>query len=178
MSIEKGKAALKRAAQALRQDKKLLLLACGAAVLLLLAIPLKGAEKRNASPAQPEPDTAETAEGLEARLCALLGAIEGVGEVRVMVRLASSGETVFARNTDDAAEARDSQTSQKEKNSVVIVKNGQSESGLVVRETVPAVSGVAVVCAGGGDPVVRERVKETVGALFQIKSNHISVMPM
>ena len=31
---------------------------------------------------------------------------------------------------------------------------------------------------GGGDPVVRERIVRTVSALFSLKSNHISVMPM
>ena len=57
-------------------------------------------------------------------------------------------------------------------------KNGQEESGLVVREDYPAVTGAAVVCEGGGDPVVRERIVRTVSALFNLKSNHISVMPM
>ena len=40
------------------------------------------------------------------------------------------------------------------------------------------VTGAAVVCEGGGDPVVRERIVQTVSALFSLKSNHISVMPM
>ena len=42
----------------------------------------------------------------------------------------------------------------------------------------PKVSGAAVVCEGGGDPVVRAFVVETLSALLGIKSNHISVMPM
>ena len=128
---------------------------------------------------QVQTDTAKQDEAaVQTQLCDLLGAIEGVGAVRVMLRTASSGETVYAANTDGTAERRDAQTNKKEKNSVVIVKNTQGESGLVVREDYPAVTGAAVVCEGGGDPVVRERIVRTVSALFSLKSNHISVMPM
>ena len=175
MTTEPIKGAARRALDLLRQDKKLLLLLCGAAALLV-ALLLPNGEKREKNRA--EPQQAATTQTLEAELCALLGAIEGVGDVRVMLRTASSGETVYAANTDSAADTRDAQTSSKEKNSVVIVKNAQGETGLVVETTQPAVTGAAVVCRGGGDPVVRERVTETIRALFGLSTNHISVMPM
>ncbi len=175
MTTEPIKAALRRAAETLKNDKKLLLLLCGAAILAVLLLFPDG-EKREQ--AQPEPLQEASMQTLEAELCALLSAIEGVGDVRVMLRAASSGETVFALNTDGSAETRDAQTSQKEKTSVVIVKNAQGEGGLVARTDLPAVTGVAVVCRGGDDPVVRARVTETIRALFNLSTNHISVMPM
>ncbi len=175
MKTERWNTLLRRAAGVLKQDKKTALLLLGAAALLLLLLFTGG--KKTDVPA-PEPAEAMSAQALEQQLCDLLGAIEGVGAVRVMLRTASSGETVYAANTDGTAERRDAQTNKKEKNSVVIVKNPQGESGLVVREDYPAVTGAAVVCEGGGDPVVRERIVRTVSALFSLKSNHISVMPM
>lgn len=175
MTTEPIKAAARRAFELLRQDKKLLFLLCGAAALLVVLL-LPNGEKREST--QTQPQQAAPAQTLEADLCALLGAIEGVGDVRVMLRTASSGETVYAANTDAAADTRDAQTSSKEKNSVVIVKNAQGETGLVVGTTLPAVTGAAVVCEGGGDPVVRARVTETIHALFGLSTNHISVMPM
>ena len=175
MTIEAMKSTAWRALGALRQDKKLLFLLCGAAALLVLLL-LPGGEKREKT--QSEPSRSATTQTLETELCALLGAIEGVGDVRVMLRVSSSDETVYAVNTDAAAETRDAQTTRKEKNSVVIVKNTQGESGLVVRTALPAVTGAAVVCEGGGDPVVRARVTETIHALFGLSTNHISVMPM
>ena len=175
MTTESIRRRLERCRALLKQDKKLLLMLCGAAVLTVLLL-LPAGEKNNK--AQPEQPLAQTTQTLEAELCDLLGAIEGVGDVRVMLRTASSGETVYAANTDGAAETRDAQTSKKEKNSVVIVKNAQGESGLVVKTTLPAVTGAAVVCKGGGDPVVRARVTETIRALFGLSTNHISVMPM
>lgn len=175
MKTERWNTLLRRAAGVLKQDKKTALLLLGAAALLLLLLFTGG--KKTDVPA-PEPAEAMSAQALEQQLCDLLGAIEGVGAVRVMLRTASSGETVYAANTDGTAERRDAQTNKKEKNSVVIVKNTQGESGLVVREDYPAVTGAAVVCEGGGDPVVRERIVRTVSALFSLKFNHISVMPM
>ena len=175
MKTERWNTLLRRAAGVLKQDKKTALLLLGAAALFLLLLFTGG--KETDVPA-PEPAEAMSAQALEQQLCDLLGAIEGVGAVRVMLRTASSGETVYAANTDGTAERRDAQTNKKEKNSVVIVKNTQGESGLVVREDYPAVTGAAIVCEGGGDPVVRERIVQTVSALFSLKSNHISVMPM
>ena len=176
MAAERWKTALRRVTEVLRQDRKTAFLLLGAAALLILLLLTGG--KQTAAPA-PEPETdSVSAQALEQELCRLLGAIEGVGAVRVMLHTASSGETVYAANTDGTAEKRDAQTNRKEKNSVVIVKNAQGEGGLVVREDYPVVTGAAVVCEGGGDPVVCERVVRTVGALFNLKSNHISVMPM
>lgn len=176
MKPERWNAALRRVTDVLKQDKKTAFLLLGAAALLVLLLCCGG--KKTDVPAPEPASEAASAQALEQQLCDLLGAIEGVGAVRVMLRTASSGETVYAANTDGTAERRDAQTNKKEKNSVVIVKNTGGESGLVVREDYPAVTGAAIVCEGGGDPVVRERIVQTVSALFSLKSNHISVMPM
>jgi len=163
MGKEHWKQTAARVKAFLLQDKK-------RALVLLLPGGTKGAR------ASPDPGASTAApQPTEEKLCALLGAIRGVGRVRVMLHFATNGETVYAQNSDSTQQASDGK---KEKNSVVIVKNGQSETGLVVREESPRVTGAAVVCEGGGDPVVRACVVETLSALLGIKSNHISVMPM
>ncbi len=176
MTAERWKTALRRVTDVLRHDRKTALLLLGAEALLIVLLFTGGKQTAEKAP-EPQADPV-SAQALEQELCNLLGSIEGVGAVRVMLRTASSGETVYAANTDGTAEKRDAQTNRKEKNSVVIIKNTQGESGLVVREDYPAVTGAAVVCEGGGDPVVCERVVRTISALFDLKSNHISVMPM
>ena len=176
MKKEQWKQTAKKIADVLWQDRKLTMLLLGAAALLLVLL-LTGTEKPPKEPSPAEPSD-PAVQSVEDELCALLGAMQGVGKVQVMLRFASSGETVYAADTDDTADSRDGSESKKEKNSVVIVKNGQTESGLVVREDLPAVTGAAVVCEGGDDPIVRARIVETLSALFNIKSNHISVMPM
>lgn len=176
MRMETIKASLRQCAAVMKKDKGKLGLLCGAAVLLAVLLLFPQTEKRADPPAEVRP--ADAVQSLEAALCALLGAMEGVDDVRVMLYPASSGETVYAVHTDNTAENRDGQTSKKEKSSVVIVKNDRGEGGLVVQTTAPAVSGAAVVCRGGGDPVIRERIVQTISALFGLSSNHISVMPM
>ncbi len=173
MGKERWKQTALQLKAALLQDKKKLALLLGAAALLG-ALLLTSGEKAAKQP--PQTDEVQTDLLLKQQeLCALLGAIRGVGQVRLMLSFESDGETVYARNTDSA---QDDSDSRKEKSSVVIVKNGQNETGLVLRRKTPKVSGAAVVCEGGGDPVVRAFVVETLSALLGIKSNHISVMPM
>ena len=156
----------------LLQDKKKSALLLGAAALLLVLLLTSGEKAANRPTQTDSPQT--DMQTVQQELCALLGAIRGVGRVRVMLCFESGGETVYARDTDSTRQT----DGQKEKSSVVIVKNGQTEGGLVLREETPKVTGAAVVCEGGGDPVVRAFVVETLSALLGIKSNHISVMPM
>ena len=52
------------------------------------------------------------------------------------------------------------------------------ESGLVETVQTPQVLGVAVVCEGGGNAAVQNRVSEIVQALTGVKSNHITVAQM
>ena len=42
----------------------------------------------------------------------------------------------------------------------------------------PKVMGVAVICEGGEDPIVRERIYSLISALFDINTNSISVTVM
>lgn len=164
-----------RIAALLRQDKKAAVLLFAALGLLLVLLLTGG---KGQSSAQPQPEPADTAaQTTQQELCTLLGAIRGVGRVQVMLQFASAGSTVYAENTDSTLQDG-AGSGRKEKNNVVIIKSGQSESGLVVRKETPVVTGAAVVCEGGGDPVVRAQIVETVSALFRLKSNHISVMPM
>ncbi len=173
MEKERWKQTARGLKTALLQDKKrALLLLCAAGLLGVLL--LTGGEKTAKQP--PQTDNMQTdMQTAQDELCNLLGAIRGVGSVRVMLHYASKGDTVYAVNADTS---QDADESRKDKRSVVIVKSGQTESGLVLREETPRVTGAAVVCEGGGDPVVRARVVETLCALLGIKSNHISVMPM
>ena len=162
-----------RFAALLRQDKKAAVLLFAAAGLLVVLLVTGGSGR---SKAQPQPEPADTAaQSTQQELCELLGAIRGVGKVQVMLQFASAGSTVYAENSDSTLQDG---SGRKEKNNVVVIKSGQSESGLVVRKETPAVTGAAVVCEGGGDPVVRAQIVETVSALFRLTSNHISVMPM
>ena len=154
----------------LGEDKKRgnLLLALGLAGMLLLALsewlPQKPASAAAPSAAQATAADADYAARLEARLAALLSRVEGVGQVRVMVTLAAGEQTVYARNTQSAADGSHTE------NYVVL-----GDGALTQSVESPTVQGVAVVCAGGGSSAVAARVTEIVAVLTDVGASHISV---
>lgn len=151
-----------------------LLLILGAAGMLLLAVSEWLPAKTDAPPAvettaqaEPVPDYAAE---LEQRLQALLAQVEGTGRVEVMVTLQAGAETVYAQNTDTAADG----STRREP----VLVSGSGGPALVERVAVPAVQGVAVVCEGGGSAAVQSRVTAIVAALTGAGSSHITVTPM
>lgn len=164
--MQKGKVLLKD------EKKRANLLVClGVAGMLLLAL--------SEWKPQEEPSSATITEGsvttspatytaqLQEQLCGLISRVEGVGKVEVMVTLARGEESVYAT---------DNQTASDGSLSVSHVLLG--ESGLVETVQTPQVLGVAVVCEGGGNAAVQNRVSEIVQALTGVKSNHITVAQM
>lgn len=110
------------------------------------------------------------AEETEKRLCEVLSEIEGVGKATVMLTINSTEEYVYA-------ESIKSGTSQTENNYVIIDKGSQKEA-LVKKINNPAISGVVIVCEGGDDPRVCERVYNAVSTALDISTNKIYVAEM
>ena len=82
---------------------------------------------------------------LETRLTSLVAGVEGVGECRVMITLESGTEYVYTTQT------------------------------MLVTEVLPKVRGVVVVCDGGNDPSVCERVSEVITTALNIPKRRVCV---
>lgn len=109
---------------------------------------------------------------LEKRVTALIGQVEGVGDCRVMVTLESGSRYVYAAEQSYET-GNDSQTVNEK---TLFVDTEQGPVGLLITEIQPTVKGVAVVCDGGDDPTVRERVVGLVGAALNLSSGRIFVV--
>lgn len=161
----------------LKSDKKLLLiLAVG---ILGMALIFLSEVKTSSDKSQKDPLPSETAtyeESVEKKLKALVESIEGAGRAEVMIVFASSKESVFAKDSDEDNEKDEKSESKKTKSKYVIVENDNGENGLLTKAVYPSVSGVAIVCDGAGDSVIKQRIVETVSALFDINSKNISVV--
>jgi len=160
-----------------KADKKLLIIvAVGVlGMALIFASEIKPAEKHTSQTSQ----TAETVsyeESIEKKLRELVESIDGAGEAQVMIVFASSQESVFAKDTDEDIESGENAGSKKTKSKYIIVENGAGENGLLTKAVYPVVNGVAIVCDGAGDSVIKQRIIETVSALFDINSKNISVV--
>ena len=93
-----------------------------------------------------EPAFEEYERRLERKLAGAVSEIDGVGELTVIVTLDSLSETIYA------------------------------ERGSGVRTVItPKVRGVAIICEGGGDIVVKQKIVELVSRVLGIGTNKISV---
>lgn len=134
----------------------------------------KEEKKSKTASAQVYDDTSEFINDTEKRLEELLEDIYGVGDVEVMVNVSGTTEFEYAQEL-----SKDSDTeSQSYKNQYVFIENNGEKEALVKKINKPHISGVAVVCKGGDDVKVKERIVEAVSTVLGISSNSICVVPL
>lgn len=114
-------------------------------------------------------------EETEKKLAEILSSISGVGEVRVMLTVESTEEYVYAEEVKQSKTGNvDNKSQQNENKLVLIEQNGQKEA-LVQQIKKPTVSGVVVVCEGGGNAAVCESIYKTVSTALGIPISNIYV---
>ncbi|MFI3142140.1 MAG: hypothetical protein R3Y27_07550 [Clostridia bacterium] len=116
-----------------------------------------------------------TNEELTTQLVALLEQIDGAGTVSAMITFDSSEEYVYAYDYSEDYEQDDDSSSTKYESQYIIINNDSNEDGLVIKSIYPTVRGVAIVCDGADNAVVKSRIISTVSALFDISQTKISV---
>lgn len=116
-------------------------------------------------------DYAQYVSTLNDELTSVISSIDGVGDCKVMITLKNTKENVYAENSETSS----SDSSNSENNEYVIYNSENGDSPLLLKEEMPQVAGVAVVCSGGDSEAVRERIIDCVCALFDISSSHVSV---
>jgi len=165
-----------------------IVLAAGLIGLLLLCVTsLPGGGKSATSTQNPAQesiriDLTAYEQQLEERLCGIIGAIAGAGEARVMLTLECGSEPIYAvqGKTDSKHSISDSSTEESlsADKQYVIIGSGAGEQGLVLKMMEPQVRGVAVICRGGDDIIVRQAIVEAVTAVLGVGANKVSVAKM
>lgn len=125
---------------------------------------------------------------LENSLEELLATMDGVGKVRVMITLESSGEAVVEKDVSTAREGTtevDSaggsrNTTNISDNEETIYRSEQGSSGVpyVKKILSPRVEGVVVSAQGGGNTQTVRNITEAIQALFGIEAHKIKVVKM
>jgi len=127
-------------------------------------------------------DLTEYERQLERRLQDTIGAIAGAGETRVMLTLDSGSEPIYATQGKSDQKSALSGERQEEAHSAekqyVTIGTGAGEQGLVLKMLEPQVRGVAVICQGGADVIVRQAIIEAVTAVLGVGANKVSVARM
>ena len=94
----------------------------------------------------------------------IISKIDGVGDVSVMLTTRGSSEIVYAEDTQKDELDRKTET--------VIIG---SKEALVRKIENPEITGVLIVCDGGDDIGVKEKVINAVSTVLNIPSNRVYV---
>ncbi len=94
----------------------------------------------------------------------IVSKIEGVGDVSVMLTMEGSSSIVYVEDIEKADLEKKTET--------VIIGNKEA---LIERIDCPKVKGVLVVCTGGEDINVKEKVINAVSTVLNISSNRVYV---
>ncbi len=158
----------------LKKDKKTfaIVLLGVSGILLISFSELLPAEERTADKGYTQ--TAVTDSNEKEELESIIGKIKGVGRVEVMINYEGTAENIYANNTSQQLKDSESKTQEEH----IIIDKGSGEDGLLVKSIYPRVTGVAVVCEGGGSPTVKNDITQLLKALYNISSNSISISEM
>lgn len=153
----------------------------GMLLILLSEFPFHKKDAKQAALVDTQSDyNAQYIQALEEDLCNVLSRIAGVGDVIVSITLESGVRYEYAtegRSTFDEDYRSQEQyaTESSSETSIILVEGENGKEPLLLRRIEPTVQGVAIVCSGGGDPVVREEIVRTACVLCGVKSNRVSV---
>ena len=127
-------------------------------------------------------------EYLEQKLEGVLSSMYGVGKVKVMITLASSGEKIIAKDIplernnivekDSTGGNRSTNEMYSQEETVYSTTTEGDKIPYVIKENSAVVEGVSVVAEGGDSMVIQKNISETIQALFGIEEHKIKVVKM
>lgn len=120
-------------------------------------------------------DTQDYKKQIEHELTEILNKIDGVGKVSVMLTIEGTTEYVYAEEILQSTDVNSNGTSTKYQSEVVIVSSGGGKEALVKKIIKPQINGVIVVCEGGENARVCEKVIKAVSSVLNISTSRICV---
>ncbi len=145
-----GILSLKEIKELFQSEKKIkIIFIIGAIFILLIALSgLGGSKKEEAGDYLFNYDKQGRYEkSLESKLSDVLSKIEGIGNINIMITLESSEENIYSDNDNEPSSIK-----------------------------TPLVRGVIVVCDGGDNIIVKEKVINAVSGVFGISTTRVSVI--
>ena len=130
-------------------------------------------------------DTMQTEEYrrmLSEELGNMVASIEGAGRTKLMLTLDGTVKNIYASDSDirrEGAAQSSGAVVDNEKRSCIVVRTGSgSEQALTVGQTMPAVRGVLIICDGGGNKQVAEKIRLAAAAALNISASRVCVLKM
>lgn len=167
---------LKQFLEKIKNDKKTMLILLIGLIGMLMVLFSGDSSDKNASKEIKDSNNVISSEyELAEQIEKLIESIDGAGKCKAMITYNSYEETVYAQNEnkDINADGEERYTGE-----YIILDSGSSESGLALKIISPEIKGVAIVCQGGDNPIIKEQIISAISALFNISSNRISIAVM
>lgn len=146
--------------------------AVGIIIVLLTGVIGNNSQSKSISePSASGTDLDMYAESLEKKIRTLCESCNGVGNVSVVVTLEGGFEYEYAKNT----EYRDNSYGSDRKEEYITVGQGSSQKCVLLRQRLPMVAGVGVVCSGASSDSVKSELTLLIAATLNIGVNKIYI---
>lgn len=164
----------------LKKPKMLVILGVAGMVLIFLSSFLSGEKKESTPAILNEMDVEEYKENLENDIKDMVFYITGSKKISVIVTLDSGIKYSYADQIEevssDKTEGEEKSRETEYKTEYITVKTDEGgEKAILLRTEMPEIRGVAVVCEGGDDEVLREKIENTVTAALNITSKRVYI---
>lgn len=160
-----------------RNKKTLLILAAGLIGIVFILFSEAASEKESYDSTEKETfdkDISESEIILENRIGEAVSKIKGAGKTHVTITFESSEETFYAKNSSGSIRENEKENEEE----IVVIDGKNGEEPIYLKTDVAKIRGVLVICEGGANPLVREKIIEGICALLDIPSNKVSVAEM
>ena len=114
-------------------------------------------------------------ENIRTELEDILSDVSGVGDCSVMISVEGTAEYIYAENIDKKQNYGPQGSTDDTKSEIVITDDSGNDKALVKKIVRPKITGVVVVCKGGENEIVKERVIKAVSAALNISYSKICV---
>ena len=193
-----GKDTLSKIIKMFGIPKLILAHACGILLVILSIGDITGQNKKTGS-RKNETDTVMSENGsspseidkytekMESQIEGVLSHVSGVGNTKIMITVESTAEKIVLKDTpyetetvsetDTSGTTRNKESRKSEETTIYMSDEGDNIP-YIVKETLPLVKGVVVVCEGGDDLTVKKEIIEAIQVLFGIESHKIKVMKL
>ena len=124
---------------------------------------------------QPEKNITEMNYLSSETLSEILQSVEGAGQVRVLLSVASGEEILYQADQDSSISENNNSTKTE---TVILIDTNRVESGLIKQINPPKYLGAIVVCQGADNPTVKLAITQAVSRIVGLSSDKICVLKM
>ena len=151
------------------QKNILLIMVLLALGLILLILPIGSNQKTQSNNSSSRLE--EYNQSIEKKIADMCANVSGVSNVKVTVYFDIGFETIYAYNEESKSSSSGTNSEKK----YVTIGSGNDESMVYVLEKMPNICGVAIVCKGGGNPLISSELTNLISSAFGVPKNKIYI---